>query len=130
MSFSGKYFNEEENILVHENPRSRFVAAAGNDGVDLETNERYPANLAKHYSNIIAVGNLDERGIAARGSNYGPRHMIWMRGMNVRSTLPSDKYGYMSGTSQAAANATNALIRSYDRSTDSFSNLSNLEKGI
>lgn len=86
-----------------------LVTAAGNDGWDIDVRAFYPA--AYEYSNIIAVGNLRPDGKIAHNSNYGNR-VVWTLGTDVEA-LGLNGLEKMSGTSMAAANYTNGLVRRF-----------------
>lgn len=73
-----------------------IVAAAGNSGSELPV---YPA----FFENCIAVTALRQDGTLAPLSNYGDWVDIAAPGFNIYSTLPSNNYGYKSGTSFATA---------------------------
>ncbi|MCB0341268.1 MAG: S8 family serine peptidase [Pseudobdellovibrionaceae bacterium] len=77
-----------------------FVAAAANDGKNNDRVSMYPANA--QFANTIAVaasGPSDER---PNWSNYGRANVsIAAPGLNIMSTLPSNRYGNLSGTSMA-----------------------------
>ena len=90
-----------------------FVAAAGNDGWNLEAaptfgsaNEFYPAESS--LANVLSVAAIDQRGNRASFSNYGSVSVdIGAPGTNVVSTLPAEAgcdpcYGWSAGTSMAA----------------------------
>ena len=81
--------------------------SAGNDGI---TNGA-PAN----YEKVIAVGSINSDGTRASYSNYGDWVDIAAPGTSIYSTLPSGKYGSMSGTSMACPHASGvaALLVSY-----------------
>lgn len=67
--------------------------AAGNDGID----NGCPAN----YKPIIAVGATIKNGRRASFSNYGDWVDIAAPGQNIYSTVPNNRYEYLSGTSMA-----------------------------
>lgn len=78
------------------------VAAAGNFGV---SQPFYPA----YYSNVIAVGAVDQNGAKASFSNHGTWVDIAAPGVDIYSTLPNhpssggqQNFGKKSGTSMAA----------------------------
>lgn len=86
----------------------RIVAAAGNERSNIDKHPYYPAS----YSLFIeAVGNVDEQGKVAPSSNYGRNVASYRMGSNVLSLLPDNQYGYMTGTSQAAAIRTGEIVR-------------------
>ena len=83
-----------------------FVAAAGNGnqyeiGYNIDAHPVYPASFP--YDNIITVGNLLFNGHLDESSNYGQTNVdLASPGTYILSTVPSDTYAYMSGTSMAA----------------------------
>jgi len=77
-----------------------YVCAAGNNGTSLSI-LTVPAGYS-YKPNIIAVGAADSNGNLASWSNYGEYVSIAAPGVNIYSTLPSNSYGFLDGTSQAA----------------------------
>jgi subtilisin family serine protease len=71
-----------------------IVAAAGNDH---KSEKVYPAS----YSNVVSVASTDDLDHISSYSNYGDSVDIAAPGEDILSTLPDDKFGYMSGTSMA-----------------------------
>ncbi|MEM1517226.1 MAG: S8 family peptidase [Thermofilum sp.] len=69
-----------------------LVAAAGNEGASTPS---YPAA----YPEVIAVGAIDSSYNVPSWSNRNPD--VVAPGVSIYSTLPKNKYGYMSGTSMA-----------------------------
>lgn len=85
-----------------------FVAAAGNDGRDIDTVPFYPASYPAN--NIVSVAATARGDVRASFSNYGERSVdIAAPGVSIYSTLPGGRYGYQSGTSMAAPHVTGAL---------------------
>lgn len=84
-----------------------FVAAAGNaispnPPINIDTTPLYPASFP--LDNIIVVAAIDNRGALASFSYYGPKSVdVAAPGKNIYSTTPGNTYGYLSGTSMAAA---------------------------
>jgi len=79
-----------------------FVAAAGNQGWDMDGGDPrfYPA--ASPTANIISVGAVDQSGALSSYSNFGVTLVdIAAPGDNIVSTLPGG-FGVASGTSMAA----------------------------
>ena len=89
-----------------------FVAAAGNDDTDTDTNPTYPADFTS--SNIISVAATDDTDHLASFSNYGTTTVqLAAPGVGVLSTFPTvataamtseglpTNYGQISGTSMA-----------------------------
>lgn len=82
-----------------------LVAAAGNNNSNTDLRRFYPANYP--LQNIISVAATDKDGELVSFSNYGSNSIdIAAIGQQVLSTLPNNKYGRMSGTSQATAYVT------------------------
>lgn len=111
VSAGGPEFNEEEYLLIKNNPDITFVVAAGNDGksLDIKGNEYYPASY--NLWNEIVVGNKTSDGMLASTSNWGKNIKTYEVGENAISTLPNGKYGALSGTSMSTAIYTGKLIR-------------------
>jgi thermitase len=77
-----------------------FVAAASNDGKNNDGYEVYPANTP--LPNVITVAASGNGDTKPSWSNYGQAKVsLSAPGENIYSTLPSDKYGNLSGTSMA-----------------------------
>lgn len=82
-----------------------FIAAAGNNKSNTDQRKFYPAGY--ELSNIITVTATDQNGLLQEFSNYGERSTdLAAPGAEIHSTLPHNKYGFMSGTSQATAHVT------------------------
>jgi subtilisin family serine protease len=76
-----------------------IVASAGNDNSCPPDNiMRFPAA----YDSVISVGATDSTDKRACFSNTGPELDVVAPGVSILSTIPKNKYGYMSGTSMAA----------------------------
>jgi len=77
-----------------------FVAAAGNNAVNIDTMPMYPASFNR--PNMINVAATDNNDALAPFSDIGPNSVhLGAPGVAVLSTLPNDAYGYLSGTSMA-----------------------------
>ncbi len=77
-----------------------FVAAAANDGKNNDTNEYYPTNA--DVANVISVAASNAQDAKPSWSNYGRSKVhISAPGDAIMSTLPSNKFGNLSGTSMA-----------------------------
>ncbi|AGH94652.1 S8 family peptidase [Pseudobdellovibrio exovorus] len=88
---------QEQNIL--------FIAAAGNNRKNTNLAKYYPANYG--LKNIISVAATDKNGNLGAFSNYGNKSVdLAAPGTAVYSTLPNNRHGFMSGTSQATAYVT------------------------
>ncbi|MBM7690730.1 cell wall-associated protease [Peribacillus deserti] len=72
-----------------------IVAAAGNEA----TSElHYPSS----YENVISVSSTDRFNNRSTFSNYGEAIDIGAPGTSILSTIPENRYAYMSGTSMAS----------------------------
>ncbi|MBD3360991.1 S8 family serine peptidase [Candidatus Peregrinibacteria bacterium] len=80
-------YAEKKNVII--------VAAAGNYN---NNKKYYPAA----YENVIGVSALKKNGEKLYKSNYGEWVDFSTSAQDVYSTLPSNDYGYKTGTSQAA----------------------------
>ncbi|MCT4596985.1 MAG: S8 family serine peptidase, partial [Vallitalea sp.] len=107
-----------------------FVCASGNSGNSTEVEKIYPACF--DLPNVISVAAVDNKGQLANFSNYGPDIDIAAPGVNIISTLPEGKYGYMSGTSFAAPFVTGsaALIKSKYFDMTSSEVIGRIEKSV
>jgi thermitase len=77
-----------------------FVAAAANDGKSNDTREVYPANAG--LPNVISVAASQDDDTKPSWSNFGKMNVdLASPGHKILSTLPSNKYGLLSGTSMA-----------------------------
>ncbi|MFH1357609.1 MAG: S8 family serine peptidase, partial [bacterium] len=86
---------------VQNNPQVLFVNAAGNDGTDLDT-DTDTQNLSAE-NNLIFVANITNSGALATTSNFGGNTVhLAAPGTNIRSTVPTDDYDSLSGTSMAS----------------------------
>jgi subtilisin family serine protease len=94
------------------------VAAAGNYN---SKNEYYPAA----YQKVFSVAALDKKGDKLFISDYGKWVDYSVAAQDVYSTLPGNKYGYKTGTSQAAAILTAKIASILAKTPDyDFSGLS------
>jgi hypothetical protein len=70
-----------------KNYNGLFVAAAGNEGMNIDSNQSYPSNFTS--SNILSVAAVDNQGNLAGFSNYGTRNVdVAAPGVNILSTVP------------------------------------------
>ena len=83
------------------------IFAAGNDGIE----NGAPAN----YEPILAVGSIGMDGTRSSFSNYGSWVDICAPGESIYSTVPTNSYANMSGTSMACPHVSGvaALVVSY-----------------
>jgi subtilisin family serine protease len=77
-----------------------FVAAAGNDSVNIDARPAYPANY--RLPNMLVVAAIDRTGAVSSFSNWGARTVdIAAPGSDIVSTIPGGRYSSYSGTSMA-----------------------------
>ena len=77
-----------------------FIAAAGNDGLDIDSGGFYPANYAE--SNMLVIAATDSSDGLASFSNYGATTVHFAApGVSILSTILNNGYGYKNGTSMA-----------------------------
>lgn len=110
-SFGGTQFSQAEYdaIARFEAAGGIFIAAAGNENVNIDTTPLYPASYT--LSNIVSVAATDHTdGLAVfsgGASNYGDVSVdLAAPGRFIQSTIAvngtTTSYGYLSGTSMAA----------------------------
>ena len=96
--------NEERLFNLAEKKGIIIVSAAGNEGenIDIQGREFFPASYRN--KNIITVGAHNDKYEPLKSSNYGHTSVdIFAPGKRILSTLPNNRRGYLSGTSQATA---------------------------
>lgn len=85
-----------------------MVVAAGNEQEDTDLVRYYPASY--RLDNMISVAALQKDGGLTNFSNYGKNTVdLAAPGKLIYSTLPKNRYGFLSGTSQATAFVTGNL---------------------
>jgi len=78
-----------------------FVAAAGNDGRNTDSQPAYPASY--NNDNIISVANITNTGALSGTSNYGANTVdIGAPGTDIASLYSGSSYVWLSGTSMAS----------------------------
>ncbi len=76
-----------------------FIAAAGNDSLNLDQEPSYPASYK--VANVIAVSAIDNKGLLASFSSFGKKSVhVAAPGVDIVSTTPTG-YNSWSGTSMA-----------------------------
>lgn len=111
-SGGGTSYSEEEKKLIVEalNKGIKVVAAAGNERSDIDKHKYYPAMYDSRISIVANLVSANSRQVAS-SSNYGQSVNTYEIGTNVLSRLPGAGFGYMTGTSQAAAIKSGKLVR-------------------
>lgn len=84
-----------------------FVAAAGNESANNDSNPHYPSNY--NVANIISVASVDQTGKLSSFSNYGQTVNIAAPGGRILSTYKGNMWVYLSGTSMATPFVSGAL---------------------
>lgn len=81
-----------------------LVTAAGNNNKNIDNHENCTYPACYHFSNMITVAASDENNNLTDFSNYGITNVdVAAPGKIIYSNLLNDRYGYLSGTSQATA---------------------------
>jgi subtilisin family serine protease len=101
--------NEHDAIASAAEKGILLVAAAGNEHTDSDFAPFFPADY--QLDNIISVTAINPGHRILKTSNWGERSVdIAAPGENILSTLPGGQYGFMTGTSQATAFVTGAVV--------------------
>ena len=109
-----------------------FVAAAGNSASNNDTTNSWPSNYstlqsagsetAASYEAVVAVASITSTGSLSSFSSYGATTVdLGAPGSSIVSTLPTNSYGYYSGTSMATPHVTGAIALYAAYRTDVFS---------
>lgn len=94
MSFGGSTNSSSFQAIFNSFPDVLFIAAAGNDYGEVI---RYPCA----YDNVYCVAASTCADQKTRFSNYGTQVDITAPGDNILSTMPSQSYKPLQGTSMA-----------------------------
>ena len=115
-SGGGEDYSEQECTLIKKalDQGIKVVAAAGNEGKNIDVTPYYPAMCD---SRVIVVANYFDDKNRVSSSNYstglpGSKIMVHEMGWNVMSLAPNNQLVVMTGTSQATAIKTGKIIRS------------------
>ena len=84
-----------------------FVAAAGNESANNDTDPHFPASYS--LPNVISVAATDDRDQLASFSCFGATTVhLGAPGVDIMSSFPGGKYGKLSGTSMATPHVSGA----------------------
>ncbi len=82
------------------------TAAAGNEGLNLDSNTHYPSD----YEGVLAVGSSDRNDAKSSFSNYSPSKVFVMAaGSSIYSSYVGNTWKTLSGTSMATPQVSGAL---------------------
>lgn len=102
LSFSGPIASRAIREAIRSAPDTLFVAAAGNDGRNIDVAGEYPC--AFEEPNIICVGASDQRDGLAGFSNHGAGAVdVAAPGRAILGPAESAGYRFLDGTSASAA---------------------------
>ena len=102
MSLGGDEMSVSLRSAIESYPNTLFVAAAGNDGIDLDLPGNASSPCEEEATNLICVASSTSLAAPASRSNYGASAVdLFAPGELITSTV-IDGYGEMSGTSMAS----------------------------
>jgi len=108
-SWGGGGFSQalSDAIQASEDAGMLFIAAAGNDAVDNDTNPSYPSNY--EHDSIIAVASTTHTDAMSGFSQWGLTTVdLGAPGSSILSTIPGGGYDSFSGTSMASPHVAGA----------------------
>ncbi|MFK7917628.1 MAG: S8 family serine peptidase [Ilumatobacter sp.] len=85
------------------------VVAAGNHGIDISSNDVWPASLSKFNAGVITAGASTNTDVRAGFSNHGTPISLWAPGESILSTAVGSSYEWRSGTSMATPTLAGAV---------------------
>ncbi len=115
-----EHFPELENVMASSN--MLFVVSSGNGdesgkGYNIDTSPVYPASFTA--PNIISVANVTFTGELDQSSNYGAASVdIAAPGTYIFSTIPGNRFDFLTGTSMAAPMVSGVCAMVYSYRTD------------
>ena len=102
MSLGGDEMSASLRSAIESYPNTLFVAAAGNDGIDLDLPGNASSPCEEEATNLICVASSTSLAAPASSSNYGASAVdLFAPGDLIASTVIGG-YGNMSGTSMAS----------------------------
>ncbi len=103
-------FRDELNLLRQNG--IMLICAAGNNGINLDSNPQYPACYSKEFQNVITVGNSDQNDSKAYDSNYSSQYVnLFAPGRYITSASSKNdtQYRFSSGTSMSTPHVAGAV---------------------
>jgi subtilisin family serine protease len=91
-------------------PEILYVAAAGNTNSNSTFDEDVWASMTD-LPNLLVAGAVDQAGIEASFTSFGPAVAVYANGYQVESYIPGGERLKRSGTSMAAPNVTNLAAK-------------------
>ncbi len=91
----------KDTILELKDAGILFVAAAGNNGLNIDLYPNFPASF--NLENMLVVAASTSRGLMADFSNFSVNQVhVAAPGRDIYSSVPANSYSFYSGTSMAA----------------------------
>lgn len=112
LKLAAKYFEIEKQALfdaIKSAPGILFVAAAGNEGQDVNREDYIPASF--DLQNLITIGAVDHTGKKTSFSNVGKSVDFFANGFEIESAVPGGDRIKLSGTSMAAPQVANLAAK-------------------
>ncbi len=105
-SWGGGGFSQALKDAIELNP-ILFVAAAGNDGIDIDIGPHYPSSYDS--ANVLSVASTDRNDGMSGFSNFGLMSVdLGAPGSSILSSVPGDSYSVFNGTSMATPHVAGA----------------------
>lgn len=96
--------------VIAATPDVLFVAAAGNDGADIDVEDYFPAGFP--HDNLLVVAAVDGTGALTDWSNFGAGNVdVAAPGDKIFDTVVGGGYGEKSGTSMATPYVANVAAK-------------------
>lgn len=99
--------------IAHEHRDKLFIFSAGNSKADNDLKPHYPSNA--RAQNILSIGASKQHSEKAYFSNFGKKSVdLFAPGLAINSTIPTDQYIRVNGTSQAAPFVSNVAAKALE----------------